>query len=124
MLLGAVLAAHMSDAGWQLQIEVTRRLVHLQTHRNGTPVIDPDSARQSGLRRRIEDNNVRYRKNPFLSLWLSGANAVFGAARGQITHEMRRQTNATVAEGTRQVLAFWGISSSRPGSPTRRRRRR
>ena len=53
------------------------------------------------------------KKNPFLSIWLSGANAVFGATRNRMTAEMHRQTNAAITEGT---LAFWGIET-----PTRKR---
>jgi hypothetical protein len=59
------------------------------------------------------------KKNPFLSMWLSGANAMFGATRNQVTAAMHRQTAAAVTEGTRQVLAFWGMDA-----PVRKRKLR
>lgn len=42
-----------------------------------------------------------------LSLWLSGANAWAGAARGFWTAEMRRQQTAMVNEMTKQAFRFW-----------------
>lgn len=49
--------------------------------------------------------------NPWMSLWLSAANAWAGAARSFWTAEMRRQqtamTNAMTNEMTRQMLRFW-----------------
>jgi hypothetical protein len=51
--------------------------------------------------------NPWMKKNPWLSMWMSGANAVLGSARGRATAEARRQatamTNNAVAEATR----FW-----------------
>jgi hypothetical protein len=35
-------------------------------------------------------------KNPWLSLWLSGANKIAGAARGLMMGEMRRQQSSAV----------------------------
>jgi hypothetical protein len=61
------------------------------------------------------------KKNPFLSMWLSGANAVFGATRGQATAAMHRQANAAVTEGTRQMLAFWGVNTPRRRRHAKRR---
>lgn len=47
------------------------------------------------------------KKNPFMSMWLSGANSVAGAARGRVAAESKRQTNAFAHEATRQVVDFW-----------------
>jgi hypothetical protein len=63
------------------------------------------------------------KKNPFLSMWLSGANAVFGATRNQMTAAMHRQTNAAIAEGSKQALAFWGATTPARKRPVKRRRR-
>jgi hypothetical protein len=63
------------------------------------------------------------KKNPFLSMWLSGANAVLGVGRNQITAATRRQTNAAISEGARQALAFWGIASPVKMRRVKRRRR-
>ena len=63
------------------------------------------------------------KKNPFLSMWLSGANAVFGATRNQMTAAMHRQSQAAITEGTKQVLAFWGMKAPARKRPVKRRRR-
>lgn len=47
------------------------------------------------------------KSNPFLSMWLSGANAMAGAARGAWMAEARRQQTAMVAEASRQMMEFW-----------------
>ena len=65
-------------------------------------------------------------KNPWLSMWLSAANAWSGAARGFWTAEMHRQQTAMMNEMMRQTLAFWSQAWSLP-NPDRRttnRRRR
>ena len=62
------------------------------------------------------------KKNPYLSMWLSGANAVFGAMRSRAIGAAHRQTKAAIDEGTRQAIAFWGLGP-RPRSTKRRRRR-
>ena len=43
------------------------------------------------------------KKNPFMSMWLSGANAIAGKARGQATAAAKAQTNAAVKQG----MAGW-----------------
>lgn len=63
------------------------------------------------------------KKNPFLSMWLSGANAVLGLSRGQMAAATRRQANAAITEGSRQVLAFWGLTGPVKNRPAKRRRR-
>lgn len=45
--------------------------------------------------------------NPFLSQWLSAANAASGSWRGFWTAEMARQQTALVTEWQRQALQFW-----------------
>jgi len=73
-------------------------------------------------------------KNPALSLWLSGANAVFGAARGRAAAEMQRQmttamTESTrqmtsvMTESTRQMLAFWSGAAFAPSRRKGNKRR-
>ena len=66
-------------------------------------------------------------KNPFMSLWLSGANKAAGAARGQATAAVKREAtkatrNATAA-GTRQVLDFWSTALGDPAPSTTAKRR-
>lgn len=51
--------------------------------------------------------NPWIKKNPLMSMWLSGANAVMGSARGRATAEAKRQATAIVAEGTKQTVRLW-----------------
>jgi hypothetical protein len=55
------------------------------------------------------------KKNPFLSMWLSGANAMLGSARGR-----------AAAEAKRQVTTFWSaaLTPPKPPKPKKRRMRR
>jgi hypothetical protein len=63
------------------------------------------------------------KKNPFLSMWLSGANSVAGAARGRATAEAKRQTSRAMNEGTRQIANFWTGGLLTAAKPKRRKRR-
>ena len=65
--------------------------------------------------------NLWGRKNPFLSMWLSGANAMVGATRNQVTAAMHRQATAAMTAGTKQMLALWGLGST-PQRQAKRRR--
>jgi hypothetical protein len=55
--------------------------------------------------------NPYTKKNPFMSMWLSGANKVAGAARGQATAAVKREatkaTKKASTAGTKQVFDFW-----------------
>ncbi|HSK42217.1 MAG TPA: hypothetical protein VK943_20795 [Arenibaculum sp.] len=51
--------------------------------------------------------NAMTTKNPFMSMWLSGANAWLGAGRGLWMAEMQRQQTAMMNEFTRQAIRFW-----------------
>lgn len=62
-------------------------------------------------------------KNPFLSMWLSGANTVFSAARGKATAEAQRQATRLMAEGVRQTIEFWSGGLATPVSKRRKRTR-
>ena len=65
------------------------------------------------------------KKNPALSLFLSGANAWAGAARGLVTKQARRQQSAAMSAGAKQVASFWTAALKPPspgGKRTKRRR--
>ncbi len=47
------------------------------------------------------------KKNPLLSLWLSGANSMFEHARSRATAEIHRQSALMMAEATKQMMHFW-----------------
>ncbi|MFM0323157.1 hypothetical protein [Caballeronia glebae] len=57
--------------------------------------------------------NPWVKKNPFLSMWLSGANAVIGATRGCAT-----------AQAKRQASTLWSAALTPPRKPKKRRARR
>ena len=58
-------------------------------------------------------------KNPFMSMWLSQANAWSGAMRGFWSAEMHRQQTQMMQEMTKQMMQFWVA----PGRCPRRRYR-
>jgi hypothetical protein len=59
-----------------------------------------------------EMKNPWTKKNPFLSMWLSGANAVAGSARGHATAAAKRGTTA-----------FWTAALALP-KPAKKKTRR
>lgn len=75
-------------------------------------------------------------KNPWLSMWMSGANAWGGAARGMMAAETKRAQNNMMAEAAKQQSAMMTEAAKRmtemwfPGmaalapSPAKRKRRR
>jgi hypothetical protein len=60
-------------------------------------------------------------KNPFMSAWLSSANKVGGAARGQASAAAKREGARIQADATRQVLDFW---TGKAASAPRRKKKR
>ena len=64
-------------------------------------------------------------KNPFMSMWLSGANTVLNAARGQAAAAAHRQAALMMSEGTRQMMRFWtGADAGATPTPAASRRRK
>jgi hypothetical protein len=66
-------------------------------------------------------SNPWLKKNPFMSMWLSGANRVANTARGKITAEAKRQSTAAVTKATNDMLGAW--SGAITGAPKRKKRR-
>jgi hypothetical protein len=62
-------------------------------------------------------------RNPWMSLWLSAANAWAGAARGFWTAEMRQAQTAAINETARQAMRFWTAASVLPSSGAKARSR-
>ena len=52
-------------------------------------------------------SNPWTKKNPWLSMWLSGANAAMGASRSRASAEMRRQASLAMTEGVEQMTRLW-----------------
>lgn len=65
-------------------------------------------------------------KNPFMSLWLSGANRAASAARGQAAAAVKREatkaTRSAATAGTKQVVDFWSTAFGLAAPKPRRRR--
>ncbi|SNT24748.1 hypothetical protein SAMN06265795_11917 [Noviherbaspirillum humi] len=64
------------------------------------------------------------KKNPFLSMWLSGANAVAGAGRSRAKAGAKRAGQAAIAEGVKQAADFWTGAWLQPPKKKKRRRTR
>jgi hypothetical protein len=65
--------------------------------------------------------NPWMKKNPLLSMWLSGANAVAGSARGRAVAEGRRQAATMMTQNAKQIANFW---SGGMLTPTPRKKRK
>jgi hypothetical protein len=62
------------------------------------------------------------KKNPFLSMWLSGANAIAGAARSRVSAEAKRQASAAITRGTKQATKQ--MTDALAGKPPAKKRRK
>lgn len=67
--------------------------------------------------------NPWLKKNPMLSMWLSGANAVAGALRGRAMAEGRRQAASMMAQSTKQVMGIWSGALTPPRKKKRKKLR-
>lgn len=67
--------------------------------------------------------NPWLKKNPLLSIWLSGANAVAGSARSRATAEAKRQARAAVTNSVKQATGFW-TDALTPAAPKKKKKRR
>jgi len=61
-------------------------------------------------------------KNPWMSIWLSGAHRASAPVRRQLMAEGRRQTDAIRTEAVRQIVEFW--TPKLPAAQTKRARRK
>jgi hypothetical protein len=66
--------------------------------------------------------NPWLKKNPYLSLWLSGANAMAGAARGRARNTTRRHAAAATHQMTKAVVDAW-LTPFAPPKPRRKKSR-
>jgi hypothetical protein len=74
------------------------------------------------LERKIAMKNPWMKKNPFLSMWLSGTNAVAGSIRGRATAAAKREARAAMSKGMKQATDFW-TDALMPGTRKKRKRR-
>lgn len=66
--------------------------------------------------------NPWLKKNPLLSMWLSGANAVAGSARSRATAIAKRQAAMMMNDGMKQMTDFWTGALAPP--PRKKKKRR
>ena len=52
-------------------------------------------------------SNPWLKKNPFMSMWLSGANKIAGSARSQVAAAAKRQISHTLAQATEENVKRW-----------------
>ncbi|HSG22779.1 MAG TPA: hypothetical protein VLA64_07435 [Azonexus sp.] len=69
-------------------------------------------------------SNPFLKKNPFMSMVLSGANRIAGTIRGQATAQAKRQINAAVTKATNDNLKtmLGGTAPAAPKAKPKRRR--
>ena len=68
-------------------------------------------------------SNPWLKKNPFMSMWLSGANSVANTARVLIAAEAKRQTTAARRKAIGDIFAV-GLRSSKPATSKKRKKNR
>lgn len=68
-------------------------------------------------------SNPWMKKNPLLSLWLSGANSVAGAAQGRVRANAQRQATAATRQVTQTLMQAW-LAPWAATPPRRTRKRR
>ena len=66
--------------------------------------------------------NPWLKKNPFMSMWLSGFNSAAGSMRGHAVSQAKRQTASAMTTATKDILGAWMAGLAPP--PARRRRKR
>lgn len=68
--------------------------------------------------------NPWLKKNPFLSIWLSAANAVAGSLRGRATGQAKRAAAAATTKATKDILGLWTAGLGPTPAKKRARKRR
>ena len=67
-------------------------------------------------------SNPWLKKNPFMSMWLSGANSVANTARGRIAAEAKRQSTAAISRATGEIWGAWPGVTKAPSSKRKKNR--
>ncbi|HXD07175.1 MAG TPA: hypothetical protein VN680_14055 [Burkholderiaceae bacterium] len=67
--------------------------------------------------------NPWLKKNPFMSVWLTGANAAAGSLRGHATAAAKRQATSAMTQATKTFVEAWSFGLAPPVKPRKRRRR-
>ncbi len=67
--------------------------------------------------------NPWLKKNPLMSMWLSGANAVAGSVRSRLTAQVNRQAATMMTDGAKQMVRFWSGAMLVPPSRKKKKSR-
>ena len=81
----------------------------------------PDHGLEHVITEEQSMSNPWLKKNPFMSMWLSGANSVAGSARGAFTAEAKRQSTAAITQATSEMF---GARTVARRSPAKRKKSR
>ena len=68
-------------------------------------------------------SNPWLKKNPFMSMWLSGANSLANSARGRIAADVKRQSTTAVNKAASDMFTIWSDAMTGSAAPKRRRKR-
>jgi len=68
--------------------------------------------------------NPWLKKNPFMSMWLSGANAAAGSLRSRAAGQAKRQATTAMTKATKDIFDAWTLGLVTPPARTRTRKRR
>ena len=63
-------------------------------------------------------SNPWLKKNPFMSMWMSGANSIAGSMRGHA----KRQAATAATHATNEIANFWAKALTPPHPPKKKRR--
>lgn len=66
--------------------------------------------------------NPWLKKNPFMSMWLSGFNAAAGSMRGHAVSQAKRQTASAMKTATKDIFGAWTGLAPAPAKKRRKRR--
>ena len=64
--------------------------------------------------------NPWLKKNPFMSMWLSGFNSAAGSMRGHVASEAKRQAASATTKATKDIFGLWTTTLA----PAKGRKRR
>jgi hypothetical protein len=67
--------------------------------------------------------NPWLKKNPLLSMWMSGANTMLGSARGHATAATRRQAATVTAVVAEQTARYWSAILAPQSGKSRKSRK-
>jgi hypothetical protein len=119
--------SHMMSACLSVRhcVHLSIRIVELLTALSFHSITTVLGARRAVELRKERDamKNPWTKKNPFMSMWLSGANAIAGSARSRAIAEGRRQTATMMTTSARQITDFWTGALLTP-PPKRKKKQR